>query len=329
MPIKIPDDLPAQKILSLEGVPLITQHDALIQDIRPLKIAILNLMPNKIQTETQIARLLGHSPLQIELYLMKIGAHQSKNTSHDHLLHFYQNWEELSEQYFDGLIITGAPLEHIPFEEVTYWHELQEIFDWSLQHVTKVFTICWGAQAALYHFYGIEKSLLTEKNFGIFQQQINPAYRHHHLIHGINDSAAVPVSRHSETRQEDIDAISHLITLLTSDETGACLVEDSCTQYVYMFNHLEYDSHTLRDEYQRDSQANKKVNLPQSYFPNDKPEAEPINVWRSTAHLLFRNWLDDMYQASPFEITEIKTRHLPTKFKHHPKTKKYCNQGAL
>ncbi|MCH9844731.1 MAG: homoserine O-succinyltransferase [Alphaproteobacteria bacterium] len=326
MPIKIPDDLPAHKILSLEGVPLITQHDALIQDIRPLKIVILNLMPDKIQTETQLARLLGNSPLQIELSLMKIGAHQSKNTAHSHLLNFYQNWEELQDEYFDGLIITGAPLEHLAFADVTYWQELQAIFDWSLHHVSKVFSICWGAQAALYHFYGLTSPLLPAKRFGIFQQRINPNHQNHSLMRGINDSAAVPVSRHSETQASDINNIKHLITLLDSDEAGPCLVDDSYAQYVYMFNHLEYDSHTLRDEYQRDVAKNKKIDLPQSYFPDNNSLASPVNIWRSTAHLLFRNWIDDVYHSTPFDITKIKARKLPFDDKKQHQTQK---QGVL
>ncbi len=309
MPIKIPDDLPAQKILSLENVPLITHHDALIQDVRPLKVAILNLMPNKIQTETQLARLLGHTPLQIELTLLKVSSHQSKNTSSEHLLNFYQNWHEKKHEYFDGLIITGAPLEHIPYQQVDYWQELTEIFDWSLTHVNKIFAICWGAQAALYHFYGIESVLLPTKRFGIYHQNVQ--IKNHHTIRGINDSAAVPVSRHSETTQSAIDSIAHLDTILSSSETGPCLIEDVATQYLHMFNHLEYDSITLRDEYQRDCQHNQDIQMPHNYFPDNNPANEPVNVWRSTAHLLFRNWVDDIYQSTPFDVTQIKARHVP------------------
>ena len=310
MPIKIPNNLPAQKILEQESVPMIAEHDALKQDIRPMKIAILNLMPDKIQTETQLARLLGQSPLQIELTLIKVGSYQPKNTSPAHLLNFYRNWEELQDSYFDGLIITGSPVEKLPFAQVEYWHELTQIFEWSLSHVNKILAICWGAQAALHYFYGIDKYLLPQKRLGIYAH--NVVRKHHYLVRGLNDHFLVPVSRYTEVRQSDIQKISHLQSLIEAQESGACLVNDDKTHYLYMFNHLEYDSSTLKQEYVRDLEKGKNdFAMPINYFPNDDVNLEPINSWRSGAHLLFRNWIDDVYRSTPFKLSQISARKSP------------------
>ncbi len=306
MPIKVPDDLPAKTTLALEAVPLIGTHEALVQDIRPLKIAILNLMPDKIKTETQLARLLGQSPLQIELTLIKVESHQSKNTSREHLLNFYQNWEAVSNQFFDGFIITGSPVEKIPFTQVDYWQELTEIFDWSLRNVNKVFTICWGAQAALYHFYGIDKYLLPQKRFGIYPHDL--LLKNHYLVRGINDSFPIPVSRHTEIRQNDLNYIPHLENLIASKTAGACLISDPQKQYLYMFNHLEYDSYTLKEEYERDLKKDANTALPVNYFIDDNSSSLPVNIWRSGAHLLFRNWIDDIYRTTPFILSDMKPR---------------------
>jgi homoserine O-succinyltransferase len=303
MPIKIPNDLPAARVLGEEGVPVIQEGDALRQDIRPMRILLLNLMPEKIKTETQLARLLGATPLQVELTLLRTASHISKNTPEHHLAKFYTQLADIEQQCFDGLIVTGAPVELLDFEQVTYWRELQDIFEWGASHVLRMFFICWGAQAALHHFFGVPKYPLPKKCFGIFPHRcLRPSAR---ICLGYDDLFNVPVSRHTEVRREDVEKHEALELLAVSDEAGPCLVQDRGTGHLFMFNHLEYDSHTLHDEYRRDLSAGKAIEVPFNYFPRDDPTQEPRNTWRSHAHLLMANWLDILYQAAPYEVSNV------------------------
>lgn len=303
MPIKIPDSLPARETLAEEGVAVLSDSDAIRQDIRPLQIGLLNLMPNKIRTETQIARLIGASPLQIEMTLIMVGGHTPKNTSQDHLISFYQNWDAVKHRKFDGFIITGAPIETLPFEDVTYWNELTKIFDWTRTHVHSSFFICWGAMAAAYHFHGVPKHQLGEKAFGV--------YRHRNLVpaspylSGFSDDFQIPVSRWTEVRAADIAKASALDILMDSDFTGPCLLSDPAARSLYCFNHIEYDSTSLKEEYERDVATGKAIRPPHGYFPNDDVSAAPQNRWRSHAHLLFGNWINQVYQTVPYDTDDI------------------------
>ena len=303
MPIKIPQDLPASDILEKEGVLLIKEHDAIRQDIRPLRILLLNLMPKKIETETQIARVLAGSPLQIEITLLAPSGHQPKNTSREHMLDFYRKWEDIKTEKFDGLIVTGAPIEQLPFEEVIYWDELCGIFDWSQKNVHGLFTLCWGAQAALYHFYKIPKYQLQQKMFGVFQHTVrpNPSI----LLHGLDDTFNTPVSRHTENRVEDFADFTNLEILVESEVSGLCLIQDVKRKHFHMFNHLEYDSDTLHNEYIRDLSNDQDVNIPLNYYPDNDPNKNPINSWRGNGHLLFSNWVNFLYQTTPFLLEDI------------------------
>ena len=303
MPIKIPNDLPARPILEEEGVRIIRETDALRQDIRPLRVALLNLMPDKIRTETQIARLAGSTPLQVEMTLLKTGSYKSKNTPEPHLIAFYQTWEEVRHETFDGLIVTGAPIETMPFEEVDYWEELTAIFDWAQTNVFRSFYICWGAQAALHHFHGVPKYELDKKMFGVFRHHITK--KNVSLLQGFNDEFSIPVSRHTEVRSADIPDKPGLHILAESADSGLCLMEDLPHRAVYMFNHLEYDADTLKTEYDRDVAAGEEIHLPKNYFPGDDPAQPPINQWRSYAHLLFWNWINEIYQGTPYDIADI------------------------
>ena len=303
MPIKIPQDLPATGILEKEGVLLIQEHDAIRQDIRPLRIALLNLMPKKVETETQIARVLAGSPLQIEITLIALTGYRPKNTSREHMLDFYREWEEIKHEKFDGLIITGAPIEQLPFEQVVYWEELRRIFDWSKNNVYSVFNLCWGAQAALYHFYQIPKYRLSEKLFGIYSHKRND--NSSILLHGIDDQIQIPVSRHTENKHSDFLSLPHLEILVESEQSGICLIYDHILRHIHMFNHLEYDSNTLHEEYSRDLEAGRTTNLPKNYYPNDDSNKIPINTWRGNGHLLFTNWVNYLYQNTPFDIIKI------------------------
>jgi len=303
MPIKIPDALPARAELEREGVALLTETDAIRQDIRPLQIGLLNLMPNKRRTETQLARLIGASPLQVELTLVRISDHVSKTTSEDHLLSFYHKWKDIRDRKFDGFLITGAPIETLPFEQVTYWDELTQIFDWTRTNVHSTFNICWGAMAAIWHFHKVPKYQLAEKAFGVF--------RHHNLaptspyLSGFSDDFQVPVSRWTEVRSADIAQHDTLQLLMQSEATGPCLVSEPAKRSLYMFNHVEYDSFSLKEEYDRDVAAGKPIAIPHNYFPNDDPAGEPQNRWRSHAHLLFGNWINQVYQTAPFDLSVI------------------------
>ena len=305
MPIKIPDTLPAFQTLVKEGVRVMTETMAIRQDIRPLQIGLLNLMPNKIKTEVQMARLVGASPLQVELSLVRVGGHKAKNTSEDHLLSFYETWEEVKHRKFDGFIITGAPIELLDYEDVTYWDEMKAILDWTTTNVHSTLNVCWGAMAAIYHFHGVPKYTLAEKAFGV--------YRHHNrkpssvYLSGFSDDFQIPVSRWTEVRAEDIARVPDLEILMESDETGVCFVQDTAANRLYIFNHVEYDSTSLADEYFRDVNAGVPIKMPKNYFPHNDPSITPQNRWRSHAHLLFGNWINEIYQTTPYEIEKIGT----------------------
>lgn len=303
MPIKIPAALPAHGVLEKEGVPIIDDDDAVRQDIRPLKIAILNLMPEKVKTETQLARVLGATPLQVEVTLMALSTHTPKTTPVQHLLDFYHLFNELRGEKYDGLIVTGAPIEKLPFEEVRYWDELCDIFDWSLTNVHGAFNLCWGAQAALHHFYGIPKYQLPHKAFGVYWHSVLDTASP--LMRGLNDAIPIPVSRHTENHHDDLSAFPHLQVLAESDDAGMALVHDPVLNHVHMFNHLEYDSGTLGDEYQRDVAKGSDIQLPRNYYPDDDPSQTPVNTWRSNAHILFGNWINMIYQSTPFDMDLI------------------------
>ncbi len=278
-----------------------------LQDIRPLRIALLNLMPKKIETETQFSRLIGATPLQIELHLIRMSEHVSKNTDPSHLEEFYRTFEDIKDEYFDGLIITGAPIEQIPFEDVTYWKELKEIFNWTQTHVHSTMAVCWGGMAALYHFHDVPKQLLDAKYFGCF--------RHNNLaptspyLRGISDDFLVPVSRWTEILRADIDNVEELEVLVESEISGPCLIESKKHRILMNLNHFEYDSDTLKGEYDRDIKAQNPINIPDNYYPNNDPSQQPKNRWMSTAHLLYGNWINEIYQTTPFDLTKIGTQN--------------------
>ncbi len=305
MPIKLPSDLPAYSVLTREGVMVLDEHQADTQDIRPLRIALLNLMPKKIQTENQFARLIGATPLQIELSLIRMSDHQSRNTAADHLESFYRPFEEIGDEKFDGLIITGAPIEHLEFSDVTYWEELIRVMDWTQTNVHSTFGVCWGGMAMINHFHGVKKHLLPHKAFGCFRHSnLMPSSPY---LRGFSDDCVVPVSRWTEMRAAEVDAVSGLTTLLGSAEVGPCLVEDAAHRALYIFNHLEYDRDTLKDEYDRDLAAGTPVTLPRNYYPDDDASRLPLNRWRSHAHLLYGNWINEIYQSTPYDINKIGT----------------------
>ena len=303
MPIRIPNELPARRILEKEGVNVMTESTANRQDIRPLRIGLLNLMPNKIKTETQFARLIGASPLQVDLSLVRITNHTPKNTSQEHMLAFYDAWDDVKDQRFDGFIITGAPIEQMPFEEVTYWREMAAILDWTQTHVHSTMHICWAAQAALHHFHGVEKHGLPAKAFGIYpHRNLNPASTY---LRGFSDDFCMPVSRWTEVRRADVPTDRGLEVLMESDDMGLCLINDPAHRALYMFNHIEYDTRSLAEEYERDVAAEKAIAMPANYYPGDNPENPPENRWRAHAHLLFGNWINEVYQTTPFDLANI------------------------
>ncbi len=303
MPIKIPATLPAYDVLRREGVQVMSEDAALRQDIRPLQIGLLNLMPKKVQTETQFARMIGATPLQIELTLIRMSEHQSRNTSLEHLEAFYTTFAEARHRRFDGLIITGAPVEHLVYEAVSYWGELREIFDWTQTHVHRTLGVCWGGMAMLNHFHGIPKHPLPGKAFGCFRHHaIEPGSPY---IQGFSDSFMVPVSRWTEVRQEDVGLHPDLRILVTSDEVGPCLIADPGRRALYMFNHLEYDSTTLQQEYERDVATAGHVQPPVNYFPDDDPHQIPENRWRSHGALLYGNWINEIYQTTSYDPAQI------------------------
>lgn len=305
MPIKIQDNLPAANILEQENVFVMYEDRAYSQDIRPLRIIILNLMPTKIVTETQLLRLLSNSPLQVEVDLIYTSSYQPRNTSMDHLIKFYETFDDVKDRRYDGMIITGAPVEQMPFEEVTYWSELAAIMEWSKTHVYSTLHICWGAQAGLYYHYGVPKYDIEKKMFGVF-----PHYRSWmkpvKLFRGFDDVFYVPHSRHTEVRRADIEKISSLRILAESTVSGVYAVSDMSGRQIFLTGHSEYDPLTLRDEYERDVSRGLPIEVPQNYFPDDDPSNKPLVRWRSSAYLLFANWLNYyVYQATPFDLSSI------------------------
>ena len=314
MPINIPSDLPAVKILERENIFVMTQGRARSQDIRPLRILILNLMPVKIVTETQLARLLGNTlgntPLQVELELMAISDHVPKNTPAEHMLAFYKNFSQVRDQYFDGMIITGAPVEHLAFEEVTYWGELCEIMEWSKSHVHSTFHICWGANAGLYYHYGVPKIHLPKKLFGVFQHRVT--HKGSILFRGSDDIFMVPHSRHATVMKRDIRKVPALKILSESYEAGVYAISTDGGRQLFITGHSEYDPDTLAQEYFRDKKQGLAVEIPCNYFPNDDIKRSPICTWRSSANLLYSNWLNYfVYQQTPFDARNIPDMPLP------------------
>ena len=305
MPITLPENLPAFDVLSSEGVMVMGAGRAARQDIRPLRIALLNLMPKKIQTENQFARLIGATPLQIDFHLIRMSEHQTKNTAAAHMEEFYRPFSEVKAagERYDGLVITGAPVEQLAFGDLTYWDELKEIFDWTQTHVHSTFGVCWGGMAMINYFQGIKKHALTEKAFGCFRHA-NLAPQSPYL-RGFSDDCVIPVSRWTEIRMDEVMANPALIPLLGSDEVGPCLIQDPEHRALYIFNHLEYDTGTLHEEYRRDVDAGKPINVPVNYYPEDNPALRPVNRWRSHAHLLYGNWINEIYQTTPFDLADI------------------------
>jgi homoserine O-succinyltransferase len=303
MPITLPATLPAYDVLSREGVMVMSDTAAARQDIRPLRIGLLNLMPKKIQTETQFARLIGATPLQIELSLIRMSEHETKNTAAEHMAEFYRPFQDVKAEKFDGLIITGAPIEHLPYDAVTYWDELTEVFDWTQTHVHSTFGVCWGGMAMLWHFHRVPKHILDAKSFGCFRHRnLAPASPY---LRGFSDDVLIPVSRWTELRQSEVNAVAGLQTLIGSPEVGPCLIEDPAHRALMILNHFEYDSFTLKEEYDRDVTAGKPINVPRNYYPDDDPAKTPLNRWRSHAHLLYGNWINQIYQTTPYDLAQI------------------------
>ncbi len=304
MPIKIPDALPAKEILLSENIFVMGEDRALHQDIRALRIAILNLMPTKIATETQLLRLLGNTPLQVEIALMRMDSHESKNTSKEHLQAFYHTFDELKAHKFDGLIITGAPVEQLPFEEVDYWPELQEVIDWSQTNIYSTLFVCWGAQAGLYHQFGIPKYQLPAKMFGVFEHTfIRPNVP---LLRGFDDVFYAPHSRHTEIRREDIVKIPEIEILSESQKAGVYIVARRDGRQIFVTGHSEYDPFTLKSEYDRDVALGLPIQVPENYYPGDDPSRAPVVRWRGHSSLLFANWLNYyVYQETPYDLDEL------------------------
>jgi len=290
-------------VLSREGVSVMDEDAAARQDIRPLRIALLNLMPKKIQTENQFARLIGATPLQIDLNLIRMSDHKTRNTAAEHMESFYRPFSDVKGEKFDGLIITGAPIEHLEFEDVGYWEELTEVMNWTQTNVHSTLGVCWGGMAMINHFHGVKKHMLDDKAFGCFRHKnLDPTSPY---LQGFSDDCVIPTSRWTEMHQSEIDASDGLKTLLGSDEVGPCVVQDPKHRGVYIFSHFEYDSGTLKQEYDRDVEAGTPINIPTNYYPGDDPSQEPTNRWRSHAHLFYGNWLNSIYQTTPFEMDEI------------------------
>ncbi|NLW88102.1 MAG: homoserine O-succinyltransferase [Clostridiaceae bacterium] len=305
MPIRIQNNLPATETLEREHIFVMPEDRAFRQDIRPIRILILNLMPNKIATETQLLRVLSNSPLQVDVDLMYTSSYLPKNTSIDHLIKFYETFDDIRERYYDGMIITGAPVEHMPFEEVDYWEELTEIMRWSKSHVYSTLHICWGAQAGLYYHFGIPKFDMPKKIFGIFPHSMTYT-KPVKLFRGFDDVFFIPHSRHTEIRKQDLICHDELRILSESRECGVYAVSDLTGRQIFITGHSEYDVGTLRDEYVRDLNKGLSINMPKNYFPDDDPSREPVMRWRSSATLLFTNWLNYyVYQETPFDLTEI------------------------
>jgi homoserine O-succinyltransferase len=303
MPIRIPNNLPARKILISEGVNVMDSSRSVRQDIRPLKIGLLNLMPNKQSTEIQFARLIGATPLQVDLTLVRISDHKSKNTPEEYLSNFYSKWEDVKTQKFDGFVVTGAPIAHLPFEEVRYWAEMVEIMNWTQTNVHAPLFICWGVQAALYHFHNVKRLRRKEKAVGVYRHQnIKPNSPY---LHGFSDDFAIPVSRNNDIDRTTLPKDNSLEILIDSDEVGICMLKDHKFRALYMLNHFEYDNYSLANEFVRDQKAGLEPKLPVNYFPNDSFDKEPLNTWRATGYLFFQNWVNQIYQTTPFEVDKI------------------------
>ena len=306
MPIKIPDSLPATQTLLNENIFVMHEVRAAKQDIRPLRVALLNLMPTKIETETQFARLLSNSPLQVELTLLQTATYEAKNTSREHLLAFYETFEDVKERKFDGLVITGAPVELMEFEDVEYWDELCRIMEWSKTHVYSTLHICWGAQAALHYHYGIKKYPMDEKLFGVFPHEVE--YKNSMLFRGFDDVFMAPHSRHTTIHREDVEAVPELQILASSEEAGVYVIKTEQGKQIFITGHSEYDALTLEKEYLRDKNAGLPIEVPKNYYPDDNDTRKPLVTWRSSANLLFFNWLNYfVYQTTPFELVAIGT----------------------
>ncbi|MPW27138.1 homoserine O-succinyltransferase [Alkalibaculum sp. M08DMB] len=304
MPIRIPNNLPAASILAEESIFVMDENRATNQDIRPLKIAILNLMPTKIVTETQLMRLLSNTPIQVDAVLLHPKSHVAKNTSQEHLINFYQTFDDIKNQKFDGLVITGAPVELMPFEEVDYWDELKEIMDWSLTNVFSTMHICWGAQAGLYHHYGVQKYPVNEKVFGVYKHTISK--KNTMLLRGFDDEFYAPHSRYTDIKEEDVKHIKGLDIVSKSNEAGLYIVKSKDHKSVFVMGHPEYDGLTLKAEYDRDIAKGINIRVPVNYYPSNDPTSEPINRWRAHANLIFYNWLNYyVYQETPYDLNEI------------------------
>ena len=309
MPIKIPNGLPAAQTLAEENIFVMNETRATTQDIRPLQILVLNLMPTKIATETQLSRLLGNTPLQVELELLHTSSHESKNTAREHLFQFYKVFDEVKERNFDGMIITGAPVEQMPFEQVEYWDELCRIMEWSKTHVYSTFHICWGAQAGLYYHYGIRKVELPEKLFGVYPHRVERRFSM--LMRGFDDTFMVPHSRHTTVLREDIERCGRLKLLASSEQAGVYAVSTAGGRQIFITGHSEYDARTLEAEYLRDKAAGLPIRMPENYYPNNDDTQPPMVTWRSHASLLYQNWLNYfVYQTTPYDISNI--RPIPT-----------------
>ncbi|MBQ2759229.1 MAG: homoserine O-succinyltransferase [Clostridia bacterium] len=305
MPIKIPNELPAVKTLNDENIFVMTDNRAMTQDIRPLKILVLNLMPKKIATETQLSRILGNTPLQIELELIMTASHRPSHVSEEHLLAFYKTFDDIKDKYFDGMVITGAPVEQLEFEQVDYWEELCEIMEWSKTHVHSTFHICWGAQAGLYYHYGVKKSPLDKKMFGVFRHTVE--YKRSILFRGFDDIFWVPHSRHTTVKREEIEKVPELRILASSEEAGVYAVAIEKGKQVFIMGHSEYDPLTLHEEYVRDVNKGLEIDVPVNYYPDNNPELPPIVRWRAHANLLYCNWLNYfVYQTTPYDLNELK-----------------------
>ena len=304
MPIQIPNDLPATEILQQENIFVMKQTRAETQEIRPLEIVLLNLMPTKIVTETQLSRVLGNTPLQVHLELMMVSTHKSKNTPQEHLLSFYKTFDELKHRKFDGMVITGAPVEHLEFEDVTYWEELCQIMEWSKTHVHSTFHICWAAQAGLYYHYGIQKKVLPEKLFGVYPHKAD--YKRAILLRGFDDEFWVPHSRHTTVLREDIEKIPGMKIIASSEEAGVYIMLNKEGRQIFVTGHSEYDIDTLEKEYLRDKSAGLPIRVPANYYPNDDDTQPPVVRWRGHANLLYSNWLNYfVYQTTPYDIMTV------------------------
>ncbi len=304
MPIKIPNNLPAVQTLAEENIFTMTETRAITQDIRPLRILLLNLMPKKIETETQICRILGNTPLQIDLTLIRMASHQSQNTNQEHLLAFYKTFDEVRDQKFDGMIITGAPVELMPFEEVDYWDEVCEIMDWSVKNVHSTMHICWGAQAGLYHHYGIQKKMLPQKLFGVYPHRAD--YAQSMLLRGFDEVFYAPHSRYTYVERTDVEAVDDLRILASSKQAGVHIVARRGGRQFFVMGHAEYDPLTLDAEYRRDAAAGLGTAIPENYYPDNDPDQKPLVTWRAHGSLLFINWLNYfVYQSTPYDITTI------------------------